>query len=268
MPERFSSCSARMARDHLLTTIRPSEKGQASCPNRRADGLGRRVVIRRLQRLGSFIGTGFRVLVALAPNTGDGFRLSGRAARAPICTLMAWLVIGTGMGPFLYGQWSEGAYRALGQPNLRENGLNGLDGSELWSPSGLAVDSRDGLVHVYVADTRNHRILAWEDIGSVDDGARASKVLGQPSASHFRPLGIGNKGLAFPLGLAVHPATGDLYCADFGNNRVLRFRSPLTGDAGVEPDAVYGQPDFTTNGANFAPRKFGPPDRDIFGIEK
>ena len=45
----------------------------------------------------------------------------------------------------------------------------------------------------------------------------------------------------------MDPITGNLYVADFNNNRVLRFPSPFANLSRIEPDAVYGQPNFTTN---------------------
>lgn len=75
-------------------------------------------------------------------------------------------------------------------------------------------------------------------------------VLGQPNPKTSNALGIGSKGLVFPWSVAVDPVTGDLYVADFGDNRVLRFPKPFANPTRVEPDAVYGQPDFTTLTAN------------------
>lgn len=145
---------------------------------------------------------------------------------------------------------SSSAYRALGQPDLRQNGVNRVQGWELHSPFGIALDGRDGTVHLYVADTANNRILAWQDVRAYQIGDAPGLVLGQPSPQHSAPLGIGTKGLAAPAGLAVDPLTGNLYVADYGNNRVLRFRNPFRNLAWVEPDAVYGQPDFATRAAN------------------
>src|SRR5207245_6753282 len=55
-------------------------------------------------------------------------------------------------------------------------------------------------------------------------------------------------GLAQPTGLAVFG--GDLYIADSGNNRVLRFRKPFsTTPDQLIPDLVIGQPGLNRNGA-------------------
>src|SRR5690242_11177201 len=144
-------------------------------------------------------------------------------------------------------QLSLSAYRALGQTDLRQNGVNMVGAGTLSSPQGVAVD-RDG--HLYVADTFNHRVLAWASVTGFQNGDSATIVLGQPSPRQSNPYGIGPKGFSFPMSLSVDPSTGNLYVADFGNSRVLRFPKPFANLTGVEPDAVYGQPDFATHSAN------------------
>jgi sugar lactone lactonase YvrE len=144
-----------------------------------------------------------------------------------------------------FGQWSSSAYRALGQPTTSQNGVNLVQGIELNGPGGIAIDRRAGQAALYISDTGNNRILAWRDAGAYKTGDPPALVLGQPGPRNSGPLGTGAKGLFSPLGLAVHPVTGDLYVADYGDNRVLRFPSPFAGNAPAEPDAVFGQPDFT-----------------------
>jgi uncharacterized protein (TIGR03437 family) len=151
-----------------------------------------------------------------------------------------------------HAQLSSSAYRVLGQPDLFQNGVNMVLGAELYSPSGVAVDSRGGKVHLYISDTRNSRVLGWEDTRSYQIGAPPTLVLGQPGAQNSRPMGIGVKGFNGPLGMAVDPLTGNLYVADAGNSRVLRFPSPFANPA-REPDAVYGQPGFAATSAGTAP---------------
>ncbi len=144
----------------------------------------------------------------------------------------------------LHAQLSGSAYRALGQLDLQHNGLNLVQGVELYAPAGVALDSRSGQLHLYIADTRNSRILAWQDVNAYQTGNPPTLVLGQPNPQSSNPLGIGSKGLNAPLGLAVDPITGNLFVADYGDNRVLRFPSPFANPTRIEPDAVYGQPGF------------------------
>src|SRR6185369_7314986 len=126
----------------------------------------------------------------------------------------------------LHAQVSSSAYRVLGQMDLHQNGLNLVQGVELNQPSGIALDPRGGQTHLYISDTRNSRVLAWADTASYQIGDAPTLVLGQPGPQYTNALGIGTKGFSSPLGIAVNPLNGDLYVADFGNNRVLRFLSP------------------------------------------
>ena len=104
-------------------------------------------------------------------------------------------------------------------------------------------------MRLFVSDSLNHRVLAWEDARGFQIGDPPALVLGQPSSQHSGPLGIGAKGFNAPMGMAVDPATGNLYVADFGNHRVLRFPNPFANPSRIEPDAVYGQADFTVRNA-------------------
>jgi uncharacterized protein (TIGR03437 family) len=134
----------------------------------------------------------------------------------------------------------------LGQPDLRQNGINLVQGVEFSQPRSMALDTRGGQTHLYVSDSHNARVLAWADTASYQIGDAPALVLGQPSPQSTVTQGIGAKGFSAPLGLAVNPTNGDLYVADFGNNRVLRFLSPFANPTRVEPDAVVGQSSFTT----------------------
>jgi uncharacterized protein (TIGR03437 family) len=149
----------------------------------------------------------------------------------------------------LEAQVSGSGYRVLGQPDLRGNGLNTIQGTELNTPLGIAVDNRGGQTHLYIADTLNSRVLAWADVSSYQAGDSPALILGQPGPQYSIPLGIGAKGFNGPIGLAVDPTTGNLYVADTGDNRVVRYLSPFDNPTRIEPDAVYGQANFTNRAA-------------------
>jgi len=149
----------------------------------------------------------------------------------------------------LHAQVSSSAYRVLGQMDLHQNGLNMVQGVELNQTAGIALDTRGGQTHLYISDSRNSRVLAWADTASYQIGDAPTLVLGQPGPQFTNPLGIGTKGFNSPLGLAINPSNGDLYVADFGNHRVLRFLAPFANTSRIEPDAVIGQPNFTNRTA-------------------
>jgi uncharacterized protein (TIGR03437 family) len=146
-----------------------------------------------------------------------------------------------------HAQLSSSAYRNLGQPGFQQNGLNMVQGLELFGPAGVALDFRNGQSRLYVSDTGNHRVLAWSDIRGYQNGDPPAIILGQPGPRFSTPLGIGAKGFNSPAGLAVDPNNGNLYVADTGDNRVLRFPAPFANPGRAEPDAVYGQSSFTVN---------------------
>src|SRR4051812_35136503 len=147
---------------------------------------------------------------------------------------------------------SSTANAVLGQPDLQQSWVNWPDDRGLQFPSQVAVDPATR--HVYVADTNNHRVLAWADASSLVDGSAAALVIGQPdvygtSCNQGRATGPTDQTLCRPRGLAVD-AAGNLYVADTENNRVVRFPAPFTagGPSGQRADAVYGQATATSRG--------------------
>ena len=136
----------------------------------------------------------------------------------------------------------------------REFQFNGTNGD-----AGLAIDTSGDTPHLYVADTYNNRVLGFRDMRKVQAGTKADLVLGQSDFTtgllNFQGLNnsdTGNPdkttsfGLNSPSGLAVDSA-GNLYVADTGNSRVLRFPTPFDHQTTLpEADLVLGQRNFTT----------------------
>lgn len=133
----------------------------------------------------------------------------------------------------------------------------------MFSPRGVALDLSGSTPTLYVADTFNNRILAWKNATSstLTNLQAPDVIIGQPDVCSTLP--VSNGGLFTPTGLAVD-SKGNLYVADSGNNRVLRFPAPLTKTtasscstgtstriSSVKPDIVVGQPDmFNSRSAN------------------
>ena len=133
------------------------------------------------------------------------------------------------------------ATRLLGQEQFYLNAPNLVAGREFrfisgafGSTGGLVVDYAANPPHLYVADTYNNRVLGFKDIRTVTFGTKADIVIGQPdfqrternypTNSAFTPTA---SGLYDPIGLALDSA-GNLYVADTGNGRIVRFPSPFT----------------------------------------
>jgi hypothetical protein len=125
------------------------------------------------------------------------------------------------------------------------NAPNLVEGRELFSPSGIAFDTSasQSQPHVYVVDTANNRVLGWNNANSLSAGNFADVVIGQPDQySTFQegPSFSQSTGLYFPTGIAVD-ASGNVYVADSGNNRILRFKAPFNANGNTVVDLVIGQ---------------------------
>ncbi|MGA2150419.1 MAG: hypothetical protein ABSH49_36325, partial [Bryobacteraceae bacterium] len=148
--------------------------------------------------------------------------------------------------------------RQIGQPLLipKTANPNLVEGRELWNPTGIAFDPSTSPPLVYVADTLNNRVLAWKNSTGFSNGQPADLVIGQPdqySTAKSGPGTVFTTGLSYPTGLAVYK--GDLYVADSGNNRVLRYKAPFAQYAQTgsypTPDLYVGQPSLKSNTANY-----------------
>ena len=111
---------------------------------------------------------------------------------------------------------------------------------------------------LFTPDSFNHRILGYEDPfendasadgvwGQADfSGILCNRGLPEPTAGtlcfHYHPTHRGIE--RYGSGVAIDPG-GNLWVADGGNNRVLRFPfDPDTGEVAKVADLVLGQPDF------------------------
>jgi uncharacterized protein (TIGR03437 family) len=129
---------------------------------------------------------------------------------------------------------------------------NLVEGRELYVPAGLAIDTTSSPPIIYVSDTGNNRVLAWKNPASFANAATADLVIGQPGFFTTRSSGPSttfSAGLSAPTGLAVH--NGDLYVADSGNNRVLRFPQPFANVGQEIPNLIIGQPSLNSRVTNY-----------------
>jgi uncharacterized protein (TIGR03437 family) len=164
------------------------------------------------------------------------------------------------------------ATRLLGQDQFYLNAPNLVEGREFnfsAGNAGIAIDTASTPPHLYVADPSNNRILGFKDIRSVSFGAKADIVIGQPDFQQTLinyPSGDPTKptasGLRFPVGLTLD-SSGNLYVADTGNSRVLRFKAPFDNPTALPAaDLVLGQfsitgPTITDASANTMSAPYG-----------
>jgi uncharacterized protein (TIGR03437 family) len=168
------------------------------------------------------------------------------------------------------------ANRVLGQDRMDTFSINLIEGREFafvsqnaqgsCADAALAIDSTGDTPHLYVADPCNNRVLGFNDARKLTPGAKADIVIGQPdmqTALCNYPSGDpnhpGQSNLCGPIGLLVD-SSGNLYVADSGNGRVLRFPAPFAHQGSLEPaDRVVGQAGFYSKVTDPSPATMAAP---------
>jgi uncharacterized protein (TIGR03437 family) len=148
------------------------------------------------------------------------------------------------------------ATRELGQRDFGYSAINWIEGRELYlgDSGGMVVDTTSDPPHLYISDPYNNRVLGYRDARNVRPGDTATLVIGQPDGFSSGINGEVNDAnrpsstrLYVPAGVAVD-ANGNLYVADRGNGRVLRFPRPFDQPnlSLQTANLVLGQSDFTS----------------------
>lgn len=129
----------------------------------------------------------------------------------------------------------------LGQPAFTSNAANngGVSASSLNFPADVQVS---GLGRVWVADTGNNRVLAFDNVRGTD--RVADIVLGQSNftSNTANSGGLSASSLNAPSAVAIDWQER-IFVADQSNNRVLFYAEGDTAATGV-----FGQANFTSNG--------------------
>jgi uncharacterized protein (TIGR03437 family) len=147
--------------------------------------------------------------------------------------------------------------RAVGTPALAVTNSNPnlVEGREFFSPQAVVVDTSVSPAILYVSDYNNNRVLGWRNAAGFTTGQKADLVIGQPDFVTTFPEGTRafaagtstyTTGLNRPSGLAVDK-NGNLYVADAGDNRVLRYPTPFAQTSQIIlPDLALGQATYTS----------------------
>jgi sugar lactone lactonase YvrE len=150
----------------------------------------------------------------------------------------------------VHAQYTNGqnASVVLGQPSFTSGtinaGLAGTNQSGFAAPTNIAIDNATG--KIFVSDTGNNRILRFSSAASFISGSAAEAVIGQTdftTGSAANPPSAST--LNAPYGIMVD-TSGNLWVADNGNSRVLRFANASSLSSGASASQVLGQPNFTS----------------------
>jgi uncharacterized protein (TIGR03437 family) len=165
------------------------------------------------------------------------------------------------------------ATQVLGQVQFTLNSPNYIEGREFdfsgGADAGLVIDTSSAVPHLYVSDPYNNRVLCFYDSRTVQTGQYADLVIGQPDFLHavanYPDSQPAQNNLNIPTGLVVD-SQGNLYVADSGNGRVLRFPSPFANFQPGSPappmesaDLVIGQLNYTTKITDATSQTMGAP---------
>jgi len=165
-----------------------------------------------------------------------------------------WLLVGSaallavsGTSHRVDGFQEGGQYAStvIGQPDFTSNTTDIVAGNALYFPFRPAFDQSGDM---WVADENQHRVLEFKP--PFTDGMNASIVIGQKNfTAEFNETT--QSGLSTPVAVAFD-GSGDLWVADYANNRVLEFKPPFTDgmNASIEIGQPAGSSQFTNGASN------------------
>lgn len=136
-----------------------------------------------------------------------------------------------------------------GQKDFTSSGKNRVSANSSYAPSDIALSTTTG--RIYITDRLNNRILWWDNADALSTGQAAAGVLGQADFTDSAANRGGNtpspSGLSNPFSVCLD-GNGNLWVADYGNHRVLRYAAPHA--SGQAADIVLGQAAFDSGDPN------------------
>lgn len=138
----------------------------------------------------------------------------------------------------------------LGQTNFT-NTSSSTTQSTFVEPTDIVIDDTGNM---WVVDFGSNRVLKFNDVNNLSNGADADLVLGQSNFTN-NSVETTQSGMSSPFGITISGLT--LWVADQQNNRVLRFNSPSSN--GQNASGVLGQSDFTSNASGLSISAFSYP---------
>jgi sugar lactone lactonase YvrE len=161
--------------------------------------------------------------------------------------------------PGALAQYSPGqsASTVIGQANFA-TGTAATTQSGLSGPRKAIVDPVSG--KLFLVDCSNNRVLRFSSVGALASGSAAELVFGQ---ANFTTSTAANPPTAASLNApfdALLDSSGNLWVADSGNNRVLKYAAAVTATAN-NPAAtvVLGQTALTSGAAGIDQQKMNHP---------
>ena len=145
----------------------------------------------------------------------------------------------------------QAAKVVIGQPNFTSDG-SADTAKTVNYPYGSASEG-DGIL--FLPDFGNARVLGFKGIPS-HNGAKAKFVLGQANLTSDS-TGDGADEMVSPYSAVAY--NGQLFVADFGNNRVLIWNK-IPKKTATPADIVLGQTGFGANGASCGPSWMNSPE--------
>ncbi len=130
------------------------------------------------------------------------------------------------------------ATTVLGEPDMNTS-TGGASATTLSCPSGVVFDSHGNL---WVSDYDNSRVVEFKPPFTI--GMAASVALGQADLNSSNCNTTATE-LCFPWEGIAFDAKGNLFVGDYGNCRIVEFKSPFS--TGMAASIAIGQPDLSSS---------------------